>query len=262
MTDLIIILVCAALILLIFFRRYYLLEKGHLFGKMVLKKAFNWSAKINKDDHEVSTKELIPDPASIDPKLVLKGDALYKKAELELKRGDLEEAEKLLIQAIAMNPAHLEAHAKLGMIYLNQEQYAKAELFYRKLVLTKSDDPVYFSNLGLALFQQEKYLEAKGFYEKAIELDATRPGRFYSLARINHQLGDFENAFFNIERALILDPSNLDYGLTLAHWYIEKELFTDAKRILETIQTHWPENEEAKELIKKIPETNRSVPTE
>jgi tetratricopeptide (TPR) repeat protein len=252
MTDLIILIVSALLLLLIFTRRYYLLEKGHLFGKMVLKKAFHWPARLSKEDHEITAKEMMPDPSTIDPKLVVKGDSYFKKAELELKRNNLSDAEKLYIKAIAMNPSHVEAHAKLGMLYLNQEQFAKAELIYRKLVLTVTDDPVYYSNLGLSLFQQEKYAEAKEFYEKSIELDASRAGRFYSLARINHLLGDFENALFNIEKALTLDPDNLDYGLTLAHWYVEKGLHADAKKLLETIQHHWPDNAEAKELMREM----------
>ena len=229
MTDWIIIIISAVLLLLIFSRRYYILEKGHLFGKMVLKKDFHWPSKIGKEDHEVTMKEMIPDISTVSPKLVVKGDSFFKKAELELKRGNLAEAEKLYIKAIAMNPAHIEAHAKLGMLYLNQEQFAKAELIYRKLVLAVVDDPVYFSNLGLSLFQQEKYSEAKDFYEKAIELDSSRPGRFYSLSRINHLLSNFEEALLNLEKALQMDPENLDYGLTLANWYIEKGMSREAR---------------------------------
>lgn len=252
MTDLMIIIISALLLFLIFTRRYYLMEKGHLFGKMVLKKAFHWPAKLSKEDHEISSKELIPDSSTVNPKLVVKGDSYFKKAELELKRGNLSEAEKLYIKAIAMNPANLEAYAKLGMLYLNQKQFAKAELIYRKLILTVTDDPVYFSNLGLALFQQDKYAEAKEFYEKAIELDDTRAGRFYSLARINHLLDNFEQALFNIEKALTIDPDNLDYGLTLASWYIEKDMTGDARKLLETIHHHWPESEETNELMKEL----------
>jgi tetratricopeptide (TPR) repeat protein len=195
---------------------------------------------------------MIPDQSKINPKLVVKGDNLFKKAEQELKKGNVKDAEKHYIKAIAMNPAHIEAHAKLGAIYLNQEQFSKAELIYRKLVLAVGDDPVYFSNLGLSLFQQEKYEEAKGFYEKSIELDPGRPGRFYSLARINHLLNDIDNAFLNIQKALALDPDNLDYGLTLANWYVEKGMFADAKAILERIEQHWPGNTEAKELMREM----------
>lgn len=252
MIDLILLLLCVLALALLFFRRWYLLEKGHLFGRMVLRRGHNIPKPMTKEDHEVTTKEMIPDQSKVNPKLVVKGDNLYKKAELELKKGNVKDAEKHYIKAIAMNPAHIEAHAKLGAIYLNQEQYSKAELIYRKLVLAVSDDPVYFSNLGLSLFQQEKYLEAKDFYEKAIELDSSRPGRFYSLARINHLLDDLDSAFLNIQKALELDPDNLDYGLTLANWYVEKGMYADAKVILERIEKHWPENREAKELMREM----------
>jgi Tfp pilus assembly protein PilF len=238
----------------VFVHRWFLLEKGQLFGKMVLKRGMNLPSKLTKEDHEVTVKEMIPKPDTIDPKLAVKGDVLFKKAESALKKGDLDGAEKLFIQSISMNPSKIETHARLGSIYLNDQSYSKAELIYRKLIIADPENPTYLNNLGLALFQQEKFEEAKGSYEKAIELDDQRPGRFYSLSRINYQLGDFDNAVLNIQKALTLDPDNLDYGLTLSHWYLEKEMITDAKVILKKILKHWPENEEALAMMKRMGE--------
>ena len=252
MIDLLLLIICVFALLLLFFRRWSLMEKGHLFGRMVFKRGHSAPKPMTKEDHEVTTKEMIPDQSKVHPKLIVKGDNLFKKAEQEFKKGNITDAEKHYIKAIAMNPAHLEAHAKLGAIYLNQEQFSKAELIYSTLVLAVADNPVYFSNLGLSLFQQEKYEEAKDFYEKAIALDSGRPGRFYSLARINQLLGDMDNAFLNVQKALNLDPDNLDYGLTLANWYVENGLNAEAKGILENIIQHWPENAEAKDLMKEI----------
>ncbi len=252
MIDLLLALFSLLVLLLIFSRRWYLLEKTSLFGKMVLKKGLKLQGRLTREDVEVTAKEMIPDPSTVDPKLRVKGENFFKKAELELKKGNLAEAEKLFIKAIAMDPSHLQAHARLGAVYLNQEQFAKAELFYRKLVLAVADDPVYFSNLALSLFHQEKYLEAKEFYEKALELDSSRPGRFYSLARVNYLLADADSAFANIEKALSLDPDNVDYGLTLAAWQIEKNMHKEAREVLQTILSHWPENGEAAEMLKQL----------
>jgi tetratricopeptide (TPR) repeat protein len=252
MIEILLALLSGLVVLLIFFRRWYLLEKSTLFGKMVFKKGFRLSGKITKDDHEITPKEMIPDQSSVAPKLIVKGDTYFKKAELELKKGNTSEAEKLYIKSIAMDPSHIESHAKLGAIYLNQKQFGKAELIYRKLIVAVSDDPIYFSNLGLSLFHQEKYPEAKDNYDQAIALDPNRAGRFYSLARINHLMNDMDDAFINIEKALNLDPDNLDYGLTLAHWQIEKNLNSEAKVLLENILRHWPENKEAASLLKEL----------
>jgi tetratricopeptide (TPR) repeat protein len=252
MWEIIIFAVSLLLLGVVFVHRWYLLEKGQLFGKMVLKRGMNLPSKLTKEDHEVTVKEMIPKADTIDPKLAVKGDVLFKKAELALKKGDLDGAEKLFIQSISMNPSKVETHARLGSIYLNDQSYSKAELIYRKLIITDPDNPTYYSNLGLALFQQEKFEDARAFYEKAIELDDQRPGRFYSLSRINYQLGDFDNAILNIQKAITLDPENLDYGLTLSHWYFEKNMNTEAKEILEKILKHWPESEEALAMMKDI----------
>lgn len=254
MIDFLLALVCLAILVLIFFHRWYFLEKGSLFGKMVMRATHLLPKSLSKEDHEVTAKEMIPDASTIDTKLKVKGESFFKKAEQEIKRMNWSEAERLLIKALAMDPSHLEAHARLGSLYLNQEQYAKAELIYRKLVLAIDNEAVYFSNLGLALFQQEKYVEAKEFYEKAIELDPSRAGRFYSLARVNHLLDEMETAFRNIEKALEMDPDNLNYGLTLAHWQVEKGMYNEAKNILENILKHWPDNSDAADLMKRVEE--------
>lgn len=252
MWEIIIFLISLVLLGVVFVHRWYLLEKGQLFGKMVLKRGMNLPSKLTKEDHEVTVREMIPKADTIDPKLAVKGDVLFKKAEAALKKGDLDGAEKLFIQSISMNPSKIETHARLGSIYLNDQSYSKAELIYRKLIIADPENPTYLNNLGLALFQQEKFEEAKGSYEKAIELDDQRPGRFYSLSRINYQLGDFDNAILNIQKAITLDPENLDYGLTLSHWYMEKEMTADAKAILKKILHHWPENEEALGMMKRM----------
>jgi tetratricopeptide (TPR) repeat protein len=256
MIDVILVLLAVLVLLLIFFRRWFLLEKATLFGRMVLKRGLKLPSRLSREDLEVTAKEMIPDPSTIDPKLKLKGENHFRKAELELKKGHIGDAEKLYIKAIAMDPSCLLAYSKLGLIYLNQEQFGKAELIYRKLIIAVSDDPVFFSNLGLSLFHQEKYAEAKEFYEKAIELDPGRAGRFYSLARINHLLDDMDQAFTNIEKALTLDPDNLDYGLTLANWQIEKNMHKEAKDLLEIIIQHWPDNQEARQMLKQITPEN------
>lgn len=256
MWEIIIFTVSLLLLVVVFVHRWYLLEKGQLFGKMVLKRGMNLPSKLTKEDHEVTVKEMIPKANTIDPKLAVKGDVLFKKAEAALKKGDLDGAEKLFIQSISMNPSKIETHARLGAIYLNDQSYSKAELIYRKLIIAEPENPTYLNNLGLALFQQEKFEEAKGFYEKAIELDDQRPGRYYSLSRINYQLGDFDSAVFNIQKALSLDADNLDYGLTLSHWYLEKNMVAEAKEILGKILKHWPENEEALAMMKSLEKDN------
>lgn len=249
MIDVLLAVLALLILLLVFFYRWHFLEKASLFGRMVFKKGSHLPKKLTKEDHEITPKEMIPAPSTIPARLRVKGENFFKKAELELKKGHLGEAEKLFIKSMAMDPSHVMAHAKLGAIYLNQEQFGKAELIYRKLVVAVGDDPIYFSNLGLALFHQEKYAEAKDFYEKAIELDPGRAGRFYSLARVNYLLDDPAAAFQNIEKALELDMGNLDYGLTLAHWQIEKDMHSEAKEVLENILKHWPDNQEAKEML-------------
>lgn len=250
--ELILLLLAIAVLIFVFFRRWSLLEKGSLFGKMVLKKEHAVPSGLKQEDYEVTAKEMIPSEDTVDPKLIVKGENLFKKAELELKRGNLEDTEKLLIQAISMNPSHLDSHAKLASIYMSQQSYGKAELIYRKLVIALPEEALFHSNLGMSLFAQKKYFDAKQSYEKALEIDDQRTGRYCSLSRIHFELGDYEDAILNIEKALQLDPDNVEYGLVLANYHKEVGNKEKAKDIVNNILEHFPESEDAKEMLKEL----------
>ena len=73
MMDILLALLILLIVMLIFFRRWYLLEKATLFGKMVVKKGFHLPGRLTREDHEVTPKEMIPDPETIDPRLRVKG---------------------------------------------------------------------------------------------------------------------------------------------------------------------------------------------
>ncbi len=239
-------------LILIFLRHWYLYEKISAFGKMVLKKGLKLPGKISKADIEVTVEEMIPDEKEINVKLLSKGDSFYKKAAIALKHGDNKDAEKYFIQCLAMNPSKIDAYFKLAMLYLNNESFSKAELIFRKLIQKINDDPIYLSNLALALYQQEKFDEAKGFYEKVLQIDSSRAGRWYSLANCNHQLGEIELAITNLNKALELDGNNLDYLLTLAHWYVDADKKDEAKGLLMAVIENYPGNEEIKEMMLQL----------
>lgn len=255
MKILIIILALAALAV-VFWRRYLLTEKGASFRTLLRGKKsfhiFHKHEKITPEKFEVTAGEILPPKESVDGKCVAKAAILFKKAEILFGKGDLKAAEKTLIQNISLDPSSTEAYNKLGLIYLRQSQFRKAENIYRKLILTVSTDPAYFSNLGMALYSQGKAADAKGYYKKAIELDSGRAGRFFSLGQILHELGEVEDALAHLKKAIEMEPRNLDYLLSLANFYIDRNMPDDARHLLGEILALFPNNEMAQEMLAKV----------
>lgn len=240
------------ILILIFLRRYLLVEKGFSLSSHLSHKKSFFGHYAEQASFEVTSEEIIPPINSIDFKNLAKADLLFKKAEIQFAKADFKEAEKLLIQALSLNPGLIDAYHKIGLIYLHQRQFTKAETIFRKLAISVLTEPSYCSNLGLALYHQKKLEEAKSFYKKALELDNSRAGRFFSLSQILIDLGEFEDALSNLKKAIEMEPHNLNYLLSLAHFYLEQSKIEDAKILLEEIQKEFPRDEAVKELFEKL----------
>jgi len=205
----------------------------------------------NHEVLEVTVDEMIPERSTVDGKKVAKADMLVKKADAVSSKGDLKQGEQLLIQALALDPSNVDAYHKLGLLYLHQGQFSKAEQMYHKLVMSAKNDPVYFSNLAVAMYQQKNLAGAKTHYKKSIELDASRPGRFFSLAQVLKEMGEMQDALEHFKKAVDMDPKNLDYLLTLAQVYIDQGLLDDARSLLGQILAVYPDNDMAKEMMQQ-----------
>ena len=236
----------------IFLKHYLKLEKGISLGKIFFRKKNVVHRVKDTGNFEVTVEEMIPPPEKIDPKNAARADSLIKRADIHLNKGEVNEAQKLLIQALSLDPSAIEAYNKLGLIYLRQEQFGKAESIYRKLILTVLNEAAYFSNLGLALYSQGKLEEARTHYKKAIELDPGRAGRFFSLGSIMRELGELDEAVAHLRKAVEMEPRNLDFMLSLAEFYLERGLEGETRQLLGEILLLAPDNEMALQLAKKL----------
>lgn len=176
----------------------------------------------------------------------------FLKADTHFSRNEFDEAEPLFLAVIAADDSHLDAHHKLGMLYLKKGDFPNAELYFSKLVNMKKD-PVYFSNLGAALYQQQRLVEAAEAYENAIALDNRRAARLESLAQVYYELGDDEKALKYFELAARKKPKDLGLKMLIAEYYERLERYEEAAEMLEKILQKDPYNKEAKAMLKKLP---------
>jgi tetratricopeptide (TPR) repeat protein len=238
----------------IFLTHYLRLEKGISLGSIFFRKKNVVHIAKEPDSAEVTVEEMIPSQDKVDPKNVARADSLVKRAEAQLTKGQAREAEKLLIQALSLDPGAVEAYNKLGLIYLREGQFNKAENIFRKLIVAAIGEPSYFSNLGLALYSQGKLEEAKTHYKKAIELDGGRAGRFFSLGQIHRELGEMNEAVGHLKKAVEMEPRNLDFMLSLAQFHIEVKQLPEARQLLGKILLIAPDNGDALSMLKNTEE--------
>ncbi|MFH0769753.1 MAG: tetratricopeptide repeat protein [Candidatus Peregrinibacteria bacterium] len=127
--------------------------------------------------------------------------SLIRRAEKALAQNESAEAERLLIQALTVNPQAHEVRAQLAKLYLLMGREPKAEAMYRELLL-HVDDVSFHANLALALYRQEKYTESCQSYQEALNRDPKNPERSAALGRACIAAQRFKEAVPLLEKAV------------------------------------------------------------
>ena len=227
-----------------------------LFGGVFVHRAHVLNVKKNTPPPE--KKSLIDEePLDIDENKKLSKQekidisALCEKADIKLKVGEEDEAIKLLVQAMAIDPANIEAQQKLAMLYMQKQMYSAAAALFKQLG-ELTNDAVHYSNLGLALYQQQEFEAAKEAYQRAVVLDPSRPQRFVSLAQVYRSLGQLSNAIVAADKAHNMDLENIDFLFLIADLQMDSENYDESVNALKKIIEIDPGNAEAKTYLKKV----------
>lgn len=108
--------------------------------------------------------------------------SLIRQAEKAIAQNKIEDAERLLIQALTVQPLAFDVQAMLAKLYLTTARENKAEAMYKEL-LQHRDEVSFHSNLGLAYYRQGKFVEACQAYQEALNRDPQTPERSAALGR-------------------------------------------------------------------------------
>lgn len=236
-------------LLLMFLRRFWVTRRDLIFQKnleeeQALEKESKMEAELDMEA-EQQKNEL---PEQVRQSEIRKA---FAKADTHFSRGKYEEAEPVFLEIIERDSGHLDAHHKLGMLYMKVGNFPQAELYFSKLVNMKKD-PVYYSNLGAALYEQQRLVEAAEAYENAVSLDDKRAARLQSLAQVYFELGDDEKALKYFELAARRKPKDATLKQILADYYERLGRYQEAAALLESVLEMNPYNEEVKALLTAI----------
>lgn len=117
------------------------------------------------------------------------------------KNGRMEDAEKLLKEAIQQHSANWLSRNQLGQIYFSHARYDEAERYFREAGELAPDDPMAFVNLGAISMVRGRYNEAIPFLQKAAALKqddayaySNLGSAFFYLGRNAESIAAFEKA--------------------------------------------------------------------
>ncbi len=171
--------------------------------------------------------------------------SLTRQAEKALLQNKVDEAERLFIQALTVQPHALDVQAQLAKLYLTTERENKAEALYKEL-LQQRQDVSFFANLGLAYYRQEKYVEACQAYQEALNREPHVSERSFALGRACIAAKRYAEAALLLEKASVRMSRDTQLLHLLAECYMQLGQTEKAEETYRRINRLEPYDEEVK----------------
>ena len=127
-------------------------------------------------------------------------------AEESLEKGDNLEAKKALQSALILDEKNPEVLRRLGVVYMNMNDYSDAREIYEILLALDPRDDLARGSLANALHKLGEDEAAIGEHLEAIRLDPEYAPHHYNYANTLYDLGRREEALAEYRKALELDP--------------------------------------------------------
>lgn len=167
--------------------------------------------------------------------------SLVEQASAERERGDTASAQRLLEQAVRLNPAEVTGETDLADLMVENGHYDAAEAAYRRVLVRQADNPDAVRGLVGVLAQNNKAAEALALVEKLSPSQQEKVGALGRLraaqalgqARAATERGDTAAARVALEDALLNDPGSPWVRLDLARLYLRVGAVAQARGVMD-----------------------------
>lgn len=163
---------------------------------------------------------------------------------LYAEEGNLDEAEKYLERAIALNDADPTLKLHLANILKAKKAYPKAEAVLFELTKTYPQFASAFNNLGTVYFAEEKWQEAVKAYETAINIQANYIDAYYNLGLALIRLNRIEEASNAFHAILEMSESHPAAQFQLGRLLMQQGQFQKAYERFLKLQKNHPHHAE------------------
>ncbi|MFO1302258.1 MAG: tetratricopeptide repeat protein [Burkholderiales bacterium] len=152
--------------------------------------------------------EFEADPASGAPRVIERAPARSAQSWFDeaasLEGADASAAIGAYEQAIAADPAFVDAPVNLGRLLHDRGELARAERVYREAMATCGHDPLLLFNLGVLLEDMGRREDAADAYAAAVTADPDLADAHYNLALLCEALGRPQDAIRHMARYRVL----------------------------------------------------------
>ncbi len=160
-------------------------------------------------------------------------------------KGNIEVAEKLLLQALCLDPNNLPANEILGIIKASRGEYSEAIKYLKAAIQCSPNNLSALYNLAKVLTESDNNLEAIYFHEKVVSADPNNLNAWINYGKSLAQLNRPKDALETFDKVLSRDPKNvfalLNKGATLK----ELDQYEEALILAETAISFEPNLVEA-----------------
>ena len=167
------------------------------------------------------------------------------------------EAEKYLLEAIALDPGFVDAYDHLGIVYRRQSRYAESEAMYLRSIELNDQNKVPFTNLAIVYRIQNKLQEAFELYMHVIEILPYDPEGYYGVGELFFMVSDYETALHFFDIAIMMYDILESPYIYDAYYYKGLILYytgdySEALKFLEEARIGNPNNSDLERVIRDI----------
>lgn len=169
----------------------------------------------NRTDELVTQREAM---LEMDPRHV---PSLLSLGEVELTRGNFEDAKEYFEKAIRYGPEDASTLRDIAMVYLEHNEKERAQLLLEEALLIEPDDAQ--THVALAMLQEEtgQASEAEKNYKKALDLSPANERILRLLGAFYRKHGRLEEASQVLEQVLAVRPTDEGAQVELARLYFD-----------------------------------------
>lgn len=123
-------------------------------------------------------------------------------------QGNLDEAIKLQLKAVELNPYKPDVRNNLAFTYQLNKQPDKAKEHYKKTMEIQPHFEGAYGNLALLLGEEKQYAEAEAVCRKGLEMNPRSRVLYHNLGYLEFKQGKKEEAIKHVRKALEIDPGS------------------------------------------------------
>ncbi|MGQ9650123.1 MAG: tetratricopeptide repeat protein [Phycisphaerae bacterium] len=165
-------------------------------------------------------------------------------------QGRLTRAAAQYRMAIQLDPKHVEAHNRLGLVLCQMQQFKEADAVLAKAIELAPDRPHLHNNRGFSYLIQMRWTEAEQSFRKALELQPDFARAHVNLGMVLAQQGRFDEA---MRHFLIVVPAE-DAWFNIGLMYQSKSRPAEAARAFKTALKCNAKMAAAQQCLNKLPQ--------